>query len=55
MFNHNTAWEANALSKSLDDYGEDLLGALCDARTTDEVRMKVMRGASSAILMIGST
>ena len=37
-FNHNTAWEANALSKSLQDYGDDLLRVLCRARQSAEVR-----------------
>ena len=36
-FNHNTAWKANALSKSLEDYGQDLLRALSEVRLTDEV------------------
>lgn len=36
-FNHNTRWEANALSKSLQDYGEDLLRALRRKRQTPEV------------------
>ncbi|OCL09943.1 hypothetical protein AOQ84DRAFT_290259 [Glonium stellatum] len=35
-FNHNTAWEANALSKSLHEYGDDLLRALRRIRQTTE-------------------
>jgi len=37
-FNHNTAWEANALSKSLSDHGDDLVRALRSVRKTAEVR-----------------
>lgn len=37
-FNHNSAWETNALSKSLQEYGDDLLRALRRVRQTAEVR-----------------
>jgi hypothetical protein len=46
-FNHNTRWETNALAKSLEDYGQDLLRALAEVRQTAEVRSKgtLRRGA----------
>ena len=36
-FNHNTLWEAYALSKLLHDLGDDLLQELRNARQTVEV------------------
>ena len=39
-FNHNTAWETGALSKSLQDYGQDLLRALGQVRLTDEEKSR---------------
>jgi len=36
-FNHSTAWEANAFSKSLQEYGDDLLRALRRVRQRAEV------------------
>jgi hypothetical protein len=55
LFNHNTAWETNALSKSLRDYGEDLLGELCEARKTDKVRTNAIRNASKILIMVPFT
>ena len=37
-FNHNTSWEAYALSKSLHDLGDDLLQELRNVRQKVEVR-----------------
>ena len=37
-FNHNTSWEAYALSKLLYDLGDDLLQELRNVRQTVEVR-----------------
>jgi hypothetical protein len=37
LFNHNTRWQTNAVSKSLKDYGKDLLRALRRVRQTPEV------------------
>ena len=37
-FNHNTAWEARALKKSLQEHGDDLLRALRRVRQRAEVR-----------------
>ena len=37
-FNHNTSWEAYALSKLLHDLGDDLLQELRNVRQTVEVR-----------------
>lgn len=37
-FNHNTSWQAHALSKSLHDCGDDLLNALRSVRQIVEVR-----------------
>ena len=37
-FNHNTSWEAYALSKLLHDLGDDLLQELRNTRQTVEVR-----------------
>jgi hypothetical protein len=36
-FNHNTGWQTNAVSKSLDDHGDDLGRALRRVRQTPEV------------------
>lgn len=38
-FNHNTAWQAQALDKSLHDFGKDLLRALHNVRTRPDVRL----------------
>jgi len=37
LFNHNTRWQSNAVSKSLKDHGKDLLRALRRVRQTPEV------------------
>jgi hypothetical protein len=37
-FNHNTAWEANALSKSLSDHADNFVRAFRSVRKTEEVR-----------------
>ncbi|KAI9855300.1 MAG: hypothetical protein M1813_009839 [Trichoglossum hirsutum] len=39
-FNHNTAWGPNALTKSLEDYGQDLLRALDEVRSTKEEKSR---------------
>ncbi|KAH0538071.1 hypothetical protein FGG08_005333 [Glutinoglossum americanum] len=39
-FNHNTKWEAGALSKSLREYGDDLLRALRRVRQTPEEKRR---------------
>ena len=44
-FNHNTSWEAYALSKSLRDHGDDLLSALRNKRQTAEVRHDSLRAS----------
>jgi hypothetical protein len=36
-FNHNTRWKTNALNKSLEDYGQDLLRELAEKRRSVEV------------------
>jgi hypothetical protein len=36
-YNHNTAWKANALGKSLTDHGDDLVRSLNSVRNTQEV------------------
>lgn len=38
IFNHNTSYQAYALSKSLHDYGKDLLRQLRNVRLEEEVR-----------------
>ena len=40
IFKHNSAWKANALSKSLEDYGQDLLRELSEKRQSEEVSDK---------------
>lgn len=42
-FNHNTGWKSNALSKSLEDYGQDLLRELEDNRRSTEVSTPLSR------------
>lgn len=42
-FNHNSAWQVNALSKSLLDYGNDLLSLLKDERRKIEVSTHYLR------------
>ena len=37
VFKHNTGWKSNALSKSLEDYGQDLLRELSEKRQSEEV------------------
>jgi hypothetical protein len=37
LFNHNTRWQTNAVSKTLKDHGNDLLGALRVVRQAPEV------------------
>ncbi|KAK4957786.1 hypothetical protein LTR66_013240 [Elasticomyces elasticus] len=39
-FNHNTAWQANAIAKSLQDHGEDLVRALRRVRKTPEEKCR---------------
>ena len=48
-FNHNTAWESNALSKSLEDCGQDLLRALGEVRSTEKVGA---RGPSRKLIQL---
>jgi hypothetical protein len=37
LFNHNTRWRTNAVSKTLKDHGDDLLRALRSVSKTPEV------------------
>src|SRR5450432_3445586 len=37
VFNHNTRWETNTLSKSLEDYAQDLLREVGEKRRSKEV------------------
>ncbi|KAI9857892.1 MAG: hypothetical protein M1813_008007 [Trichoglossum hirsutum] len=39
-FNHNTRWKTNALNKSLEDYGQDLLRELAEKRRSVEERSR---------------
>jgi hypothetical protein len=43
-FNHNTRWKVNALSKSLQDYAEDLLRKLDYKRQLEEVSNQLSLG-----------
>ncbi|RDW73350.1 hypothetical protein BP6252_07257 [Coleophoma cylindrospora] len=52
VFNHNTRWEDNALSKSLSDHGDDLVRALSRARQKSENRPIIFIGHSFGGLII---
>jgi hypothetical protein len=47
-FNHNTRWKAGALSKSLEDYGQDLLRELAEKRRSVEVSDLLYRASPVA-------
>lgn len=56
IFKHNSAWQAHALSKSLEDHANDLIQALALERTTEKVRQRtpfpqylLLKSSSNAI------